>query len=533
MTTPPTQTPDPRVEQLLREGIAAARAGDRATARAKLREVVALDQHNEKGWFWLASVAETLEERRICLGNVVVINPNNEKAKQMLEQISYSTISSPFSESDAAQDKASLIRTAAIVGGVLVVLLILVILLLGSGEETPTPTLAALANETPNESQQTATAAAIAPFITQTAEAEGTRRARLAPPTLPPTWTPSPTPTPRGGPSPTPLPSLPFTLEGRLIVQYGTPLTRDGYLPLFLYDLASGEMTLLTPRERGDFGRFVPDGRRFIYARLVSGARPQLLFRMANLNGSQPQELSAFWRNQPPLSDQAMLSIARNGEGLVFIARSVIAENDPTPDVYYLPLRLTAPSRPVPTETPTLEGGDTTPAPEPTLELLQVRRVTARESGVNTWAAISPDGTQIAFVSDRTDIGGDGHDIYVVPVNETFSPERALTNDGNALVESGVAWSPDGRQLVFAAGAPNSRRSDLFLIDADGTNRRVLVEDFGECVRPVWSPDGRHVVFASNRNGKWELYVVEVASGEIYQLTQTPEDVIMPTDWGR
>lgn len=533
MTTPPAQTPDPRVEQLLREGIAAARAGDRATARAKLREVVALDQHSEKGWFWLASVAETLEERRICLGNVVVINPNNEKAKQMLEQISYSTLSSPLSESDAAQDKNSLIRTAAIVGGVLIVLLIVVILLLGGGEEPPIPTLAALATETPDESLQTATAVAIAPIITQTAEAEGTRRARLAPPTLPPTWTPSPTPTPRGGPSPTPLPSLPFTLEGRLIVQYGTPLTRDGYLPLFLYDLASGEMTPLTARERGDFGRFVPDGRRFIYARLVSGARPQLLFRMANLNGSQPQELSAFWRNQPPLSDQAMLSIARNGEGLVFVARNVIAENDPTSDVYYLPLRLVESSRSVATETPTPEGSDATPEPEPTLEPLQVRRVTARESGVNTWAAISPDGQQIAFVSDRTDIGGDGHDIYVVPVNETFSPERALTSDGNALVESGVAWSPDGRQLVFAAGAPNSRRSDLFLIEADGTNRRALVENFGECARPVWSPDGQYVIFASNRNGKWELYVVEVASGEIYQLTQTSEDVIMPTDWGR
>ncbi len=75
------------MEQLLREGIAAVRAGDKETARAKLREVVALDQYNEKGWFWLASVAETAEERRVCLGNVVVINPNNEKAKQMPDQL--------------------------------------------------------------------------------------------------------------------------------------------------------------------------------------------------------------------------------------------------------------------------------------------------------------------------------------------------------------------------------------------------------------------------------------------------------------
>jgi Tol biopolymer transport system component len=311
-----------------------------------------------------------------------------------------------------------------------------------------------------------------------------------------------------------------------LIVQYGTPLTRDGYLPLFLYDLASGQMTPLTGRERGDFGRFMPDGRRFAYARLVSGARPQLLFRIANLNGSQPQELSSFWRNQPPLADQAMLSIAHNGTGLVFIARNVTLENDSTSDVYYLPLAFTQNAEP--TAETTAEN-----MPEPTEALLQVQRVTARESGVNTWAAISPDGSQIAFVSDRTDIGGDGHDIYVVPVNETFAPERALTSDGDALIESGLEWSPDVQQLLFSAGAPNSGRADLFIINADGSNRRALVEDFGECIRPVWSPDGQYVVFSSKRSGKWELYVVVVASGEIYQLSQTTDDVIIATDWSQ
>ncbi|MBO9309358.1 MAG: PD40 domain-containing protein [Chloroflexi bacterium] len=525
MTTSPTESSDPRVERLLREGIAAARAGDKQTARAKLREVVALDQNNERGWFWLASVAETLEERRTCLGNVIVINPNNEKAKQMLERISFSAVSPPYSQSDAAQHKErdALIRTAVIVGLGVVGALALLIFLLGSDSEPPLPTVAAIATATPDDSLRTATALAAAAFITQTANAEGTRLARQ----LPPTWTPLPSPTLRGGPSPTPLPSPPFALAGRLIVQYGTPLTRDGYLPLFLYDLATGQMTPLTGRERGDYGRFIPDGRRFAYARLVSGARPQLLLRIANLNGSQPQELSSFWRNQPPLADQAMLSVARNGEGLVFVARNVTAENDPTSDVYHLPLSFV---RRAAEPTPVIAPG-VSPTPEPTAAPLQVRRVTARESGVNTWAALSPDGSQIAFVSDRTDIGGDGHDIYVVPVNETFAPERALTSDGDAMIESGLQWSPDGWQLLFSAGAPNSARADLFLINADGSGRRTLVEDFGECIRPVWSPDGQYVVFSSKRSGKWELYVVVVESGEIYQLSQTTEDVIIATDW--
>lgn len=534
MTTP---TPDPKVEQLLHEGMAAARAGDKETARTKLRELVALDQYNEKGWFWLASVAESIEERRVCLGNVVVINPDNEKAKQMLEQISFGAFTSPFSTADDAQSQKATLRTIAIVGGVVVVLLALVLIIFGGGgADQPTPTFVMLDVSGTDESVLTRQAATLLAIVTQTAAADLTRIARQ----LPPTWTPSPPPTPRGGFAPTALPSLPFTLEGRLIVQYGTPLTRDGYLPMFLYDLATGTQTPLTERERGDYGRFVPDGRRFIYARLVSGARPQLLFRIANLNGSQPQELSAFWRNRPPLADQAMLSIARNGEGVAFIARNITGENDSTSDVYYLPLRFASsePSMPTPPPTPTPEGSDATPeptatpTPEPSLGLLQVRRVTARDSGVNTWAAISPDGTQIAFVSDRTDIGGRATDLYVVPVNEQFAPEVALTEDGSDLIESAPSWSPNGKQIAFAAGAAAGGRVDLFVINADGSNRRVLVEDFGECARPLWSPDGEYIIFSGKRGNKWELYVVVIESGELYQLTQTEGDVIIATDWG-
>jgi len=71
----PALSQEPDLQQLLRDAITAAREGDKERARILFEEIVAEDPQNEKAWFWLASVAETDEERRVYLGNVVQINP--------------------------------------------------------------------------------------------------------------------------------------------------------------------------------------------------------------------------------------------------------------------------------------------------------------------------------------------------------------------------------------------------------------------------------------------------------------------------
>ena len=75
------------VAELLRRGIEAAREGNRAEAREFFEQVVEIDEKSEKGWFWLASVVDTDDERRICLSNVLHINPNNERAKRALDAL--------------------------------------------------------------------------------------------------------------------------------------------------------------------------------------------------------------------------------------------------------------------------------------------------------------------------------------------------------------------------------------------------------------------------------------------------------------
>jgi len=75
------------VEAMIRAGIDAFRAGNKADARALLERAIELDEYNEMAWLWLAAVVETPEEQRTCLENVLVINPSSERARQGLKSL--------------------------------------------------------------------------------------------------------------------------------------------------------------------------------------------------------------------------------------------------------------------------------------------------------------------------------------------------------------------------------------------------------------------------------------------------------------
>jgi twitching motility two-component system response regulator PilG len=69
---------------LLREGIAAARSGDKTRTRTLLRQVTDLDPQNEMAWLWRANSADQPEEVVDCLRKALEVNPNNENAKAAL-----------------------------------------------------------------------------------------------------------------------------------------------------------------------------------------------------------------------------------------------------------------------------------------------------------------------------------------------------------------------------------------------------------------------------------------------------------------
>ncbi len=83
-------------DDLLKQGVAALKEGRKAEARRLLSQLLEQDERSEMGWLWMSGVVDTDTERRICLENVLAINPNNGIAKRGLEGLGASQITSPF-----------------------------------------------------------------------------------------------------------------------------------------------------------------------------------------------------------------------------------------------------------------------------------------------------------------------------------------------------------------------------------------------------------------------------------------------------
>jgi TolB protein len=112
----------------------------------------------------------------------------------------------------------------------------------------------------------------------------------------------------------------------------------------------------------------------------------------------------------------------------------------------------------------------------------------------------SPNG-KIVFSSDD-----DGeYDLYVMDADG--GPVTKLFEDPHSDHPS--SWSPNGEQLLFRRFDPSESHTNLYVVNADGSNVRQLTTGAGlfDCCA-VWSPDGKQIAFASDRNGTHDIFVM-------------------------
>jgi Tol biopolymer transport system component len=123
-----------------------------------------------------------------------------------------------------------------------------------------------------------------------------------------------------------------------------------------------------------------------------------------------------------------------------------------------------------------------------------VRRANA--SPMWTW---SPNGTQIAFVAP----GG------AVASVDIRSGERSILArlSGESLDSiSQIDWSPEGSRLAVVSTAKSNSTGRLYVMDADGSNVRVLAEDL-DARGVAWSPDGTRLAYGEAAPGSGEVRI--------------------------
>ena len=108
-------------------------------------------------------------------------------------------------------------------------------------------------------------------------------------------------------------------------------------------------------------------------------------------------------------------------------------------------------------------------------------------------------------------------DIYVM--NDDGSRVRQLTN--TLISEYNPLLSPDRKHILFRRDlGGGGQQLDIFIMDADGSNERRLTFHPKNDGRPTWSPDGQHIAFSSSRSGNREIHIMEITSRTIRQLTK-------------
>lgn len=155
-----------------------------------------------------------------------------------------------------------------------------------------------------------------------------------------------------------------------------------------------------------------------------------------------------------------------------------------------------------------------------------VERLTGRSeepsefnSGFPVW---SPDGSRIAFVSNRDE--QDGLEIYTMAADGS-DIQRLTDHPG---LDRGPVWSPDGSQIAFTSNRDSTL--SIYVMNADGSDVRQITDLNGNDQAVSWAPDGSTIVFQSNRNGNLELWSASLETGALTQLTAQINADIQP-DW--
>ena len=489
---------------ILTSGIEAARNNNPILARQSFREVLAEDPNNELAWMWLAQVVDLDDQRREALQNVLRINPNNDRARDALRRLGddapdpnqvQSRLSQaresaaavpPPSTSQAQQqvfvpkktDKRNQPRELwasnrrdndnsrmmymllMALAGVLLIIFGLALLIVqvvdDSATETSTPTEPVIAGV--NVDQPVATNTPTGPTATFVVILE----TATPPATLLPTAIPSETPVPTETPIPVPPDdnlTLLYVSDSGL-----TSVRSDGSTERGLNIEVGGEDSTSTASVSQ--AAVSSDGDSLVFAAVSNGV--QELYT-ANANGSNIEQLTNLSADQTV--DPAW---SPDGQFIAFAS-----DTNGNLDIYVV----------------SANGGIP-------------RRVTSTPDDERqpVW---SPNGQYLAYIVSPTSLESE---IYVVEIGEISDLSQPLieenTSDDACKITRAPrssyspSFSPDGTRLAFVSNRDSANETDVYIMNVDGTSVQLVTLNDGKSQEQSvsWSPDGRWLAVTTTRN---------------------------------
>jgi Tol biopolymer transport system component len=146
---------------------------------------------------------------------------------------------------------------------------------------------------------------------------------------------------------------------------------------------------------------------------------------------------------------------------------------------------------------------------------------------VNNGGGISPDGSQVVFLSDRTDY----FDIWSLNIDSgkfkrLLRGERSEGFEQLKWLDARISWSPDGKNVVFASKAGSQDAVNILNVKKRKVTNRLRF-DLDGIFNPTWSPDGQHIAFVGLKDGQSDLYYYDL---KLKSLTKVTDDIFSDDD---
>ncbi|HVG01199.1 MAG TPA: hypothetical protein VND68_15270 [Chloroflexia bacterium] len=145
---------------------------------------------------------------------------------------------------------------------------------------------------------------------------------------------------------------------------------------------------------------------------------------------------------------------------------------------------------------------------------VEILNLTDQETAENAFPTWSPDGTRIAFMSKR---GGGDWQIHVM--NADGSDKRMVT-DGKGLAKLPV-WSPDGASIAYVLSDGAGAASEIHVVPAAGGAARAITSNGSVKSNPLWAHDGKSIIFLQGSGDRDNtVATVPAEGGEPKDITE-------------